>query len=35
MTPEGLLDSFLTFYAAGMNAPAPGTAKSTKKATRR
>lgn len=23
-TPEGLLDSFLTFYAAGLGAPAPG-----------
>lgn len=28
-TPEGLLDSFLTFYAAGMSAPPPGNLKST------
>lgn len=34
-TPEELLDSFLTFYAAGMGAPAPGKVSSTKKMTRR
>lgn len=34
-TPEGLLDSFLTFYSAGMSAPTPGQVSSRKKATRR
>lgn len=34
-TPEGLLDSFLTFYSAGLSAPAPGTLRSTRTARQR
>ena len=34
-TPEGLLDSFLTFYAASMGATQPGKISSTERASRR